>query len=217
MMFYFRVVFTFTTNGSRNRSRCCTKQLSVTMVCFILVAILPAVMSAVGGWNINGHSVPNVPVGGVAIAVGCFQMAQLNLLQINTHFLQQRHFEYCTLLTQSTMFPLTPLNEMYVEAAREKMACQLQQYTSMVTSVPILVTPVSNAANVPAPLPNVWIAVTPMMKYNGRRKSEEGDTREVYVSCNLRFMEDIMPNVGKAIHDAYQMGSHQSSYFPLPW
>ena len=44
---------------------------------------------------------------------------------------------------------------------------------------------------------------TLIMKYNGRKNNEEGDTREVDVSCDLRFMEDIMPKVGKAICDAY--------------
>ena len=42
-----------------------------------------------------------------------------------------------------------------------------------------------------------------MIWYNGRKKGEEGDTREVDVSCDLRFAEDIMPKVGKAICDAY--------------
>ena len=107
MMFYFMVAFTFT-NGSQNRSRCCTKLLSITKVCFILVASLPTVMAAGGAGNVNGHSVPNIFAGGAAIVAGCLQMAQLNLLQINMNFLQQRNFEYCTLLTQSVMFPLAP-------------------------------------------------------------------------------------------------------------
>ena len=133
-------------------------------VSFTLVAIFPTVTPSGGARNTNGLSIPNVSAGGVAIAYGCFagsrQMAQHNLLQINMNFLQQRHFEYCTLLMQSAMFPLATSSEMHIKAAREKMACQLQQYTSMVIPVSLDPTtlPVPRPRTLPAPLlfHNIW-------------------------------------------------------------
>ena len=44
---------------------------------------------------------------------------------------------------------------------------------------------------------------TLMIKYNGRKNNEEGDTREVDVSCDSRSMQDIIPKVGKEICNAY--------------
>ena len=46
---------------------------------------------------------------------------------------------------------------------------------------------------------------TLMVKYRGKnaRLGIEGEKREVDVSCDSRFMTEVMPKVGKAIRDAY--------------
>jgi len=43
-----------------------------------------------------------------------------------------------------------------------------------------------------------------MVKYKGKKADQEGDKREVDVSCDSTFMKEVMPGVGKAIHAAYQ-------------
>ena len=42
-----------------------------------------------------------------------------------------------------------------------------------------------------------------MVKYKGKKAGQEGDKREVDVSCDSTFMKEVMPEVGKAIRAAY--------------
>jgi len=40
---------------------------------------------------------------------------------------------------------------------------------------------------------------TLVVKYKGKKSGQEGDKREVDVSCDSTFMKEVMPEVGKAI------------------
>ena len=42
-----------------------------------------------------------------------------------------------------------------------------------------------------------------MVKYKGKKAGQEGDKREVDISCDSTFMKEVMPEVGKAIREAY--------------
>lgn len=44
---------------------------------------------------------------------------------------------------------------------------------------------------------------TLMVRYNGPQNGQPGDKREVDVSCDSKFMKNTMPEVGKAIREAY--------------
>ena len=60
---------------------------------------------------------------------------------------------------------------------------------------------------------HLQLGYTLMVRYLGKNKKRDGDERMMDVSCDSEYMDDVMPEVGKAIREAYHWVSRDHPIF----